>query len=94
MKPPRCDLCNRSFEHREGGGLVYFSDHTPLPDGMTGHPDGVEWYCKRHYDAAKALSRLPYADARRELTRIYGRFGWAPAWIAMVRKRLMPGRFV
>lgn len=72
MKPPRCNLCNQSFNPQEGGGLVYFSDHTPLPDGMTGHPDGVEWYCKQHFDAANGLRQLTSADAARELTRMYG----------------------
>ncbi len=72
MKPPRCELCNRSFNPKEGGGLIQFSDYTPLPDGITGHPEGVEWFCSRHVDAANDLRHLSSADAMRELTRTFG----------------------
>jgi hypothetical protein len=66
---------------------VRFRDSAPLPEGMTGHPDGVEWYCERHFDAAEALSEASYADALHELRRVYGFKGWAPAWRASLRKR-------
>jgi len=88
MKPPQCDLCRRRFDTDDGGGLVRFRDVKSLPDGMTGHPHGVEWFCKRHYEAAEGFRELTYAEAEVELRRIYGRFGWSPRWLAWIRRRL------
>ncbi len=69
MKPPICDVCGRRFDTDDGGGLVYFQDAKSLPDGMTGHPDAVEWYCKRHYDAAYALRESTYAEAMQAMNK-------------------------
>ncbi len=70
MRPPICDVCGHRFDPREGGGLVHFRDAQSLPDGMTGHPDGVEWYCKRHYDQAHALRESTYAEAMQQMKRL------------------------
>ena len=69
---------------------MYFADHESLHDGMTGHPDGVEWFCGLHYEVAERLSKGTYAEARKELKRIYGPFGKAPQWLASIRIRLRP----
>jgi len=90
MKPPMCELCGRRFDPSDGGGLVHFADEKSLPNGMTGHPHGVEWYCKRHYDAAEGLHHFTYADAMRALRRIYSPLGRAPQWLASIRLRLRP----
>jgi len=40
------------------GGTVSFSDYTPLPEGVTGHPKGQEWFCQFHLNEAKKLQSL------------------------------------
>ncbi|MBT8078058.1 MAG: hypothetical protein KJO31_05740 [Gammaproteobacteria bacterium] len=70
MRPPICDLCGRDAH---GGELVSFRDYEALPDGMTGHPRGLCWFCTRHVDAANALQDLDTADAFRRLRR---KFFW------------------
>jgi len=82
MKPPQCDVCGLRFDPTDGGGLVYFADHESLPDGMTGHPQGGEWYCVQHYDAADALSGKTYAKASRTLRR---NGGWWTKFRRLIR---------
>ncbi len=65
MMPPHCALCGKESElgdHR-GFQLVTFADYRPLPEGITGHPDGLVWFCAVHVDEAKALSHLNSRDA-------------------------------
>ncbi len=72
MRPPICALCHRDFRREAStGGLVHFRDEKPLPDGMTGHPRGVEWFCSRHLAAAQKLSPLSFAEAMAKLRRRY-----------------------
>ncbi len=72
MKPPICALCHRDFRRdTEGGGLVRFRDEKSLPDGMVGHPRGVEWFCQRHLAAAQKLSSLSLGEAMAKLHRRY-----------------------
>ena len=71
MKPPVCELCGRAFDFGEGGGTVTFADYEPLPDGMTGHPKGCFWLCKRHVAAARKLSDRPSGSALKALRRRY-----------------------
>lgn len=61
MKPPICHLCGQPVDG--AGDLVRFADFVPLPDGMTGHPHGLEWFCVRHVDRARALSGRSIDDA-------------------------------
>ncbi len=74
MRPPICALCGHDFRAAAAaadGGLVYFRDRESLPDGMVGHPRGVEWFCDRHRLAARELSGSSLNDAMRELRRRY-----------------------
>ena len=77
MKPPICELCGRAVELGEGGGTVTFADYEPLPDGMTGHPEGCFWLCRRHLAAGRALSELPSGAALEALGR---RFWFSRLW--------------
>jgi len=64
MKPPICAFCKRDFRSSaEEGGLVKFSNYESLPDGMTGHPKGMEWFCGKHLEAARSLSELSLKGA-------------------------------
>lgn len=68
MKPPVCAACGKRFDPFRSllgrrGGTVEFSNHKPLPDGMTGHPSGTEWFCRRHFGAAKALEERTLGGA-------------------------------
>lgn len=67
MKPPVCALCGSRFDPPDGGGTVKFSDYEPLPDGMTGHPEGLEWFCERHRDSARSVQELGAAAAMEQL---------------------------
>ena len=62
MRPPICELCGGKARE-----TVTFADHEPLPEGMTGHPRGVGWFCHRHLAAARRLRRLSLEEARRSL---------------------------
>ncbi len=48
-----------------------FADYEPLPDGMTGHPKGCFWLCKRHLAAARKLSDRRSSAALEALRRRY-----------------------
>ena len=63
MRPPICAVCDRDFrddleESDLAGDLVTFIDYEALPEGMVGHPKGVEWFCSKHIRKAKILSHL------------------------------------
>lgn len=90
MKPPNCHLCGRDLSEpyswlpveANANGLVQFADYLPLPDGMPGHPYGLEWFCTEHMTAAEALSDRSVEDAMAELRRAYptpSRIHLAPA---------------
>ncbi len=83
MKPPVCALCGRAFDPRSGGGTVGFADYEPLPAGMTGHPRGCLWFCRRHLAPAR---RLGGATAGAALARLRRRH-----WLAALRGRLRRG---
>lgn len=56
MKPPICALCGEWIQADSTDketGLVKFADYKALPEGVVGHPQGREWFCGEHYNAAK-----------------------------------------
>ncbi len=57
-----------------------FADYEPLPGGMTGHPKGCFWLCKRHLAAGRALADRPSGAALKALSRRY--------WISALWGRL------
>ena len=74
MRPPICAICDDDFDpsgpDETSGGSITFRegpDHTPLPDGMDGHPENVEWFCARHWAAAKALESFTLSEAMERL---------------------------
>ena len=63
MRPPICAVCDRDFrddleDNDLAGDVVTFIDYEDLPEGMVGHPKGVEWFCSKHIKKAKILSHL------------------------------------
>lgn len=79
MKSPYCWLCGRDFHsewfHSLGGGeLVRFRDYLPLPEDFVGHPQGLEWFCREHAQAARELVDTDSTDALVELQQQYGTF--------------------
>lgn len=66
MRPPICDVCHENFSLRDGD-TVRFANYTPLPDGVVGHPKGLDWFCGRHIEAARALSHLTSGEAVRQI---------------------------
>ncbi|MGB1250377.1 MAG: glycosyltransferase [Candidatus Promineifilaceae bacterium] len=68
MKPPICEVCSTylradSAQSTTQGNLVRFANYEPLPDGMVGHPTGLEWFCGNHVEAAKGLTHLSSSAA-------------------------------
>lgn len=79
MKSPICHLCNKDFgseffHFQTGGALVQFGDYQSLPEGTAGHPQGLEWFCNHHLQAAQALSTKTTSEALSELYTQYGEF--------------------
>jgi hypothetical protein len=66
MRPPICALCSDRFDPQEGG-VVRFADYELLPEGIAGHPNGLEWFCGRHFDDAKRVAYLTSKEAIAEL---------------------------
>jgi hypothetical protein len=66
MRPPECAICNSDFDCSDEGGLIYFAKrpsdvawHKQMEEkGFVGHPPEAEWFCKRHFKAAKKLEHL------------------------------------
>lgn len=65
MRPPICPLCadDRVNTTLDGGEWLAFADYAALPDRMTGHPEGLEWFCLHHLPAARAQVQWPLARA-------------------------------
>ena len=80
MRPPSCIVCGKSLNDvpddaraRDAFELVTFSDYVPLPDGMVGHPQGLEWLCADHLEAGQARSHLSSREAAAEIRAEMGR---------------------
>lgn len=72
MRPPICAICNRDFRtNTNQGGLVQFNLSTTEVElneqlkksQISGHPQGLEWFCKDHIVSAKKYRNLTYAEA-------------------------------
>jgi len=69
MRPPLCSVCDRAQDKypQLRFDVVKFADYRPLPDGRVGHPEGLEWFCGDHLDAAMAVRHLNSANALQQL---------------------------
>lgn len=70
MRPPVCAICNKKLEEKEGGLLSFAltvsqvsENKRAAENGFIGHPEGLEWFCGKHYDKAKQLTSLPLREA-------------------------------
>ncbi len=66
MTPPICKLCGKDFYHAVDygqGDLVYFSDYKTLLYGVAGKPQGCDWYCVDHSEAANSKVHLTSDEA-------------------------------
>lgn len=84
MKSPICYLCNvdfgsEYFHAQTGGALVKFDDYEPLGEGFAGHPQGLEWFCRHHLQAAQELASLTTDEA---LLRLRDRYGEFPPYVS------------
>ena len=66
MRPPFCAYCR---ELTEGASQVAFADYYPLPDGIIGHPDGLEWFCAKHVASAVKYRHLTVDEALKKIDR-------------------------
>lgn len=76
MKPPKCEVCNRSFRPVDGkSGGIYFKETAEekaynkkmREDKKVGHPMGYGWFCDQHYAQAKKLKDGHLWDAIKEI---------------------------
>lgn len=56
---------------------MQFANYGPLPEGIGGHPRGLEWFFRDHLEQARAYAPLSFAEA---LSRLVEQFGEFPAW--------------
>ncbi len=81
MKPPVCIICDKRFSPSEEGDVIYFkkrrSDKKWVKrmerTGSVGHPPYAEWFCEKHYKAAKELEGLPINEAMQILKEKFGK---------------------
>ena len=57
--------------------MVQFADFEPLIEGRAGHPQGLEWFCNEHVQAAQALAASTTGEA---LSKLRGRYGVFPPY--------------
>ena len=70
MKPPICIICDKRIPQEEGG-VIYFKKRKSDVEwvkrmertGSVGHPPYAEWFCKKHFKAAKELEELTITEA-------------------------------
>ena len=76
MRPPICCICDTDFRDSiSEGGTVQFKltekdiQHNKRLERthMTGHPAGLEWFCKEHLEQAKKLQHLTLKQAKQRL---------------------------
>jgi hypothetical protein len=67
MKPAVCGVCGKSAIESHNGDWVTFSDYKQPEKDEIGHPEGLKWFCERHLEEAKSLSKLESAEALEEL---------------------------
>jgi len=75
MKPPICCICAKDFRSSDEGGLVYFKkrpsdeewDNMMVEKDWVGHPPYAEWFCREHFEKAKALENLTIDNALKKL---------------------------
>jgi hypothetical protein len=75
MRPPFCAFCGAM---KPGARLARFADYAPLPDGIVGHPNGLEWFCDAHAARAEALQHLPFDEALARMRRRRWWTRWLP----------------
>ena len=82
MKAPICFLCHTKPGAGQAsanpGDWIAFANYRPLPEGVMGHPDGLEWFCAAHVEAARALSAKTSTDALLALQAAFGQFAVPP----------------
>ena len=59
MKAQMCEICR----NHGSGNYVRFANYQPLPDGMAGHPQGLEWFCSVHLHDAQQLANFSSYEA-------------------------------
>lgn len=62
MKPPVCAVCELEFDPQLGESLR-FKDFSALPETVCGQPNGMEWFCEKHINAAAELRELDLESA-------------------------------
>jgi hypothetical protein len=72
MRPPICAICGIDFRDTDEVGLVYFKkrdsdiewdERMEQEPGSTGHPPYADWFCSKHYPAAKKLEHFTIDQA-------------------------------
>ncbi len=78
MRPPICEICSRSFNPDNEGGLLYFKkkpegiafDKRVEKEGIIGHPPYAGWFCGTHYKSAEEYTLLTINEAITKMRKI------------------------
>jgi hypothetical protein len=71
MKPAVCGICGKIPDKAQMGAWVEFSDYDAEGEKDLSHPDGLEYFCDEHLDAARSLAGLTSAEALKKLQILY-----------------------
>lgn len=71
MKPAVCGVCGKIPTKTQMGDWVEFSDYDAEGEKDLSHPDGLEYFCDEHLNAARSLAGLPTAEALMQLRALY-----------------------
>ena len=75
VRPPICVICDKEFDVKDEGGLVYFKKRPSDIEweermeniGGVGHPPYAEWFCEEHFNKALQLKHLTIDEALKQL---------------------------
>lgn len=71
MKPAVCAIFGKIPTKAEIGDWVEFSEYDPKSEKGLSHPDGLEYFCDEHIDAARRFAGSTSAEALKQLYAMY-----------------------
>lgn len=71
MKPAVCSICGKIPTKTQMGDWVEFSDYDTEGEKDLSHPDGLEFFCDEHIDAALSLAGMTSTEALKQLRALY-----------------------
>ena len=67
MKPAICCICGNFPAANNEGDWVAFADHDVEAEPSLSHPDGLEYFCEEHINAARCFTSFTAAEALKKI---------------------------